>query len=73
MPRLLITELVPETLRALTHPVELVDEAGVVLGQYVPTACVREPQLSREELERRLAEPGGRTLAEIMTDLEKRA
>ena len=31
------------------------------------------PQFSKEEIERRINEPGGRSLGEIMVDLEKRS
>jgi hypothetical protein len=33
----------------------------------------REPQISNEEIERRLRCSGGRSLAEIMANLERRA
>lgn len=33
----------------------------------------REPQISAEEIERRLRQSGGRSLAEILADLEKKA
>lgn len=61
-----------EKLRALASSVELVDAAGRVLGRYIPETVDSEPPMSAEELERRRKEPGGRSLAEIQADLEKR-
>jgi hypothetical protein len=44
-----------------------------VLGHFVPRDRRKEPQISEEEIQRRLKQGGGRSLAEIMADLEKRA
>jgi hypothetical protein len=58
--------------------VEVRDEAGKVIGWFTPSANTSAlpahllPQISQEEIERRSREKGGRTLAEIMADLEKR-
>jgi hypothetical protein len=71
-----------ETLRAklndLTEHVEICDPAGNTLGHYLPAELYHrllyegvEDPISDEELERRLGEPGGRSLAEILADLEK--
>lgn len=51
------------------------DENGRVLGHFRPAApdARREPRINEEEIQRRLQQGGGRTLAEIMADLEKRA
>jgi CRISPR/Cas system-associated endonuclease Cas1 len=58
-------------------PVMIIDPDGKFVGHFVPSApaagTVVEPQISREELERRFNRTGGRTLAEIMADLERRA
>ncbi len=56
----------------------LCDESGQVLGQFIPSRDqsgrqLMEPQIGEEEIERRLREGGGRALAEILADLEKRA
>ena len=61
-------------LHELQEPVQLTDAAGRVLGRFVPGACDArfEPQISLEEAERRLSEGPGRTLDEILRDLEKR-
>ncbi len=70
-------EVLEATLRGLKDEVEFVDESGEVLGHFLPTKWERvfdPPLLSDEELARLGNEPGGgRTLAEIMCDLEKLA
>lgn len=43
------------------------------LGTKEARALLREPQISNEEIERRLRNGGGRSLAEILADLEKDA
>jgi len=71
----------PTTLAKLSgigHQVEVCDDSGRTLGYFVPvvspTAHGRmESPLSKEELDRRAMQRNGRTLAEIMADLEKRA
>jgi hypothetical protein len=57
--------------------VELCDTTGRILGHFIPAIDKSkykgiEPQISEEEIQRRLQEGGGRSLAEIMADLEKR-
>jgi hypothetical protein len=62
----------------LTGRAEICDEFGKVLGHFTPVFDPSqyegiEPDSSEEELDRRQKEGGGRTLAEILADLEKRA
>lgn len=75
-----MTKLVLDpSLRAKLHNVEaaeLCDEAGRTFGHFLSEEAYRRlvyswanDQVTDEELQRRLAEPGGRTLAEIQTDL----
>ena len=69
-------EVLEATLRGLKDEVEFVNESGEVLGHFTPTCWVREfdpPLPSEEELDRISREPGGRSLKEIMRDLEKLA
>lgn len=74
MQKLVVDASLPEKLRGVMQTVLLCDEAGEVIGKYVPEmARFEPPPLSREELRRRIDEPGGRTLAEILADLEKRS
>lgn len=58
--------------------VELCDDSGRVFGHFLPLEnhsrdTGREPRISDEEIERRLRLGGGRSLAEILADLEKKA
>lgn len=69
MTRIRLNDAVASELRKAPGPVELVDEAGALVGRFTPF----EPCISEEEIERRLREGGGRTLKEILADLEKRA
>lgn len=54
--------------------VEICDESGRVVGRFRPAVYddpAAQPQISDEEMDRRLAEGGGRSLAEIMTDWQQ--
>ena len=66
-----------ERLRTVSGAVQLCDEDGHVVG-YFRAACgvqryPEPPALPPEELQRRLASPDGRTISEILTDLERRS
>ena len=65
------------TLAKLTdrmYPVEVCDSAGNVRGRFIPEPDpAMQPQISDEEIARRIKEGGGRPLADIIADLEKRA
>jgi hypothetical protein len=58
--------LIPELIGG-TKSIELRDEAsGRRLGTLTPEPlCPWEPELTREEIQRRINEPGGMTLAEF--------
>jgi hypothetical protein len=65
-------------LQGIGRTMELCDESGRVVGHFVPVldtpiASGSEPQISEEEIQRRLQEGGGRPLADILKDLEKLA
>ena len=78
MTKLMLSGDTAEKLRQVGQRVEVVDEGGNPLGHFTPTGVstiyddVRIP-FSLEELNRFASEPGGRTLAEIMADLEKQS
>ncbi|MBC8290473.1 MAG: hypothetical protein H8E37_09165 [Planctomycetes bacterium] len=62
----------------LNERLELCDESGRLLGYFNPVVDPSmyeglDSQVSAEELERRSREGGGRPLADILADLEKRA
>jgi hypothetical protein len=78
MTKIVVDAVLRSKLQNLTQALELCDESGRVLGRFSPTLDLSQyedldPQISEEELRRREREGGGRTLAEIMADLEKRA
>lgn len=74
MQRLIIEPETSVKLRDLRESAVLCDETGRALGYYAPTAATQSGGLqsphSNEELLRRAHEGGGRTLAEILADLE---
>jgi hypothetical protein len=74
MSRLVVDAMLPEKLKHLQHPVELVDVAGHILGTFLPhAAAALEPKVSEEEIRRRMSEDGGRPLADILADRRKGA
>jgi len=78
MTKLMVDETLPGRLAGLENPVELCDASGRVVGAFIPAALRTfyddmEPQVSEEELKRRSREESGRSLAEILADLEKKA
>lgn len=77
MTQVVIDESLTHQLRGLHEPCVLMDSAGNKLGFFRPEIDHSlyeglEPSVSDEELTRREREGGGRILAEIMADLEKR-
>jgi len=67
-----------DKLRQVNERVEIRDEEGELIGYFTPRVdrslyeSVEIP-VSEEELRRRAQKGGGRTLAEILADLERRA
>lgn len=77
MIRIVIDAALEDTLRAAEEQAELCNSAGEVLGLFLPKADRSmyeraKPPSSDAEIQRRLKAGGGRTLAEIMADLQKR-
>ena len=55
---------------------EVRDESGNLCGKFVPINHPNDrfiPPFTKEELDLAAAEPGGRSLAEILADLESRS
>jgi hypothetical protein len=78
MTRVIVDAVTLERLRNAREPVELSDSTGQLLGHFLPVfkrplSARMEPAISEEELDRRQAAGGGRRLADILSDLEKRA
>jgi hypothetical protein len=59
----------------LKEPLQFVDESGHLLGMFTPSIdpARLQPQISDDEIQRRLAQGGGRPLADILHDLETRS
>ena len=75
MNRVVVDQATVEKLRGVCDQLELCDAAGNVLGRFFPVVTGTEfpgmePQISEEEIQRRLHEGGGRPLADILADLE---
>jgi hypothetical protein len=72
MTRIVVDTALREKLHNLTEPLELCDEEGRVLGRFLPVPDPAlyeglEPQISREELERRKQNKGKTyTTAEVL-------
>ena len=78
MTQIIVDSTIRSKLRDLQEEIELVDKSGRILGHFRPAANrarenSREPKISGAEVRRRLKQGGGRTLPEILADLEKRA
>jgi hypothetical protein len=66
-----------ERLRAVKGPTEFFDDQGLPLGTFIPTGRSELPRkgvvpYTDEEIRRLKEQRGGRTLAEILADLETR-
>ena len=78
MPHVTLEKSALAKLAHLTELVEVRDESGRVVGYFEPVAngkqeAYYEPPITREEIERRIQEPGGRSLAEILADLRSKS
>ena len=77
MDRITVNKNTADSLARSRKPSELCDSSGRVLGYFRPAADLRihdetDIPVTEEELDHRSKTEGGRTLAEIMADLEKR-
>ena len=76
MKRVVVDSATLAKLLDLCQSVDLCDESGRAIGRFRPAILddpAMQPQISEEEIERRMKLGGGRPLAEILVDLEKRA
>lgn len=78
MNRVIVDPVTREKLANIRQKSELCDDTGQILGLFLPleepgSDTGREPRISNAEIERRLRCGGGRSLAEILADLEKKA
>jgi hypothetical protein len=76
MTRLVVDNSLRDKLLSAQETLMLCDESGERLGYFKPDNKAMyegvDSPLSEDELDRRSQEPGGRTLTEIMRDLEGR-
>jgi hypothetical protein len=75
MDRMILDPALSAQLSAAPLPVEICDAGGQLLGIFVPSKedyANVAPPISEEELIRRESTSGGRTWAEIRSDLEKK-
>ncbi len=73
MDRIVVSEAFRIQLDGLSGPVQLVDSAGVPIGQFVPTFVKLDDYdcpYSEAELEKMRSERGGRPLVEIWKSLD---
>jgi len=71
MTEIVIPDELASILERLTEPVILRTESGWPRGTFTPEPLVPwEPSITREELDRRVAEGGGQSLANILQKLE---
>lgn len=75
MVRIVVDPATQSRLEGLQVVADICDASGRVLGRFVPVQqeLILEPQISEEEIRRRIAEEGGRPLADILADLAKLA
>jgi len=77
MTRITLDSTMLAALSSVGQQVELCDTSGRLLGYFVPVVAATQYAdspcpVSEDELDRREREGGGRTLAEILADLERR-
>lgn len=77
MTKVIVDSATRDQLMHVQKPLELCDDAGRVLGHFIPAPDASQigtgPQVSEEELDRRERAGGGRQLAEILADLGSKA
>jgi hypothetical protein len=76
MTKIILDEAAASKFADVKDRAEVCDEAGRTLGYFLPLVPHAadegiEVPFTEEELQRFAQEPGGRTLAEILADLEK--
>lgn len=73
MTRLVLDRDTLARLGPLDKPLQICDDSGHILGVFQPVRKEDlEPAISRDEIERRKQEKSGRSLKEILADLESR-
>ena len=75
MTRIVIDKRTRTQLHDLKEPLQFIDESGRTLGLFTPDvgSAMLTPQISDAEIQKRLAQGGGRPLADILRELETQA
>jgi hypothetical protein len=76
MIRIVVDDQTSEKLRSTRETVFVCDAEGRILGHFKPEELDPKrmmPDISEDEVRRRLAEDTGRSLADIFADLQKRS
>ena len=73
MTKVVVDRATSRKLIDMRQPIELCDDAGNVLGHFIPVLLASEcgigPEVEEDELDRRERAGGGRPLSEILADL----
>ena len=78
MTKIILDQAALSKFGTLKDRAEVCDTTGRILGYFIPVGSRSlyegvEPPITEEELQRRQQQLGGRTLAEILADLEKQS
>jgi hypothetical protein len=72
MTKIVLDSNLRHTLPDLSQPFAVYDEAGRIVGRYIPSGEGANPPISREEIERRKrSKDKAYTTAEVLAHLEK--
>lgn len=70
MEKVIINAELSTRLSSLSESSPIYDEGGRIVGIFTPRSRLQEPQMSREELDRRLQETTEYSTAEVLAHLE---
>jgi hypothetical protein len=74
MDKIIVDPATAQKLRQVQCSARLTDQDGNVIGDFFAMSpAPKEPPITEEEIQRRIQKGGGRKLADILADLEKRA
>jgi len=75
MIRIMVDSVTLTRMEGVSQPAEVCDTSGRIIGHFIPTSgsATLDPGVSEVELDRRQQARGGRSLGEILANLEKQA
>lgn len=71
MNRLIVRDEILERFQSVVAPLQICAPDGRLLGHFTPAERPYEPEYDEADLNRRIAEGGGRPLADIIRDIKK--